>query len=142
MATKPADGKFSLSYFLNGEGKKDWLRSYGDAFRVGGTLLLIFCIGFTVYTMFFPKSQGNVNKPEGHQTIVNTPFSKTGAISQSFSSVSTQKVEEKKRSWWIPHLYSGVSAGGRLRSEGSSLSFNKMEPEVRIDVIGLRWDWN
>ena len=143
MATKPADGKFSLAYFLNGEGTKDWLRSYGDFIRVAITAVIIFCIGYCIFTIFFPKKpQGNVNKPEGHQTVTATPFSTVGEVTQTFESTSVQKVEESAHKWWIPHLYTGIAVGGRVKSNGSSVDLGSAEPEIRADFLGLRWDWN
>jgi hypothetical protein len=135
MATKPADGKFSLSYFLNGEGPKDWWRSYGDAVRVAITLVVIFAIIFTIKNLFFSKPQGNVNKPEAKQSVTATPFSKVGDISQSFTSTSEQKVENK-RAWWMPIPY--ISVFGEVRGEASDLNQRDFGWGGQV---GVRWDF-
>lgn len=137
MADKPAKG-FSLSYFLFGGGLTDWLRPFGDDAR---RLLIYGLIGCAIYvgvTHFFPrKPQGNVNTPEGNQSVVLTPGSKVDTITQHFSSTNEQKVEEKKRAWWTPIPY--IAGYGEVRSKGSD--FGDYETGIGAQV-GLRLDFN
>jgi len=137
MATKPPDGKFSLSYFLFGGGLTDWLRPLGDDARRLLIYGIIACILYVGITHFFPrKPQGNVNKPEGNQSVVLTPGSKVDHITQSFSSTNEQKVVEK-RPWWLPIPF--VSVYGEARSKGSDIG--SYETGVGGQV-GLRIDLN
>jgi len=137
MAEKPAKG-FSLSYFLFGGGLADWLRPFGDDARRLLIYGLVFCAVYVVWTHFFPaKPQGNVNKPEGNQSVVLTPGSKVEHITQSFSATNTQKVEQKKRPWWQPIPY--IAGYGEVRSKDSSLS----DYDVGLGAqVGVRLDFD
>lgn len=139
MATKPVDGKFSLPYFFLGEGKKDWLRTLGDDSRRLIIYGVIFLVIFFIYNMFFKKAgPANLNKPTGYQSVFLTPGSKVETITQDYNSVSTQK-SEQERKWWIPHLYTSVSAGVRSKA---GTDYKDFETEIRAEALGLRWDWN
>lgn len=137
MAEKPTNG-FSLSYFLFGGGLADWLRPFGDDAR---RLLIYGLIGCAVYVgicHFFPKKpQGNVNKPEGNQSVVVTPGAKVDQINQSFTSTNEQKVETPKRPWWKPIPY--ISAFGEARSADNRLD----DWNTGLGgQVGLRWDFD
>jgi hypothetical protein len=133
MATKPDGNKFSLTYFLFGEGKTDWLRTLGDDARRLMIYGLVFLVVYFVWTTFFPrKPQSNVNKPE--QTVVVTPGAKVNRIEQT--STNIQKSNEK-RPWWFPIPFAEVFGGVRNKGTDSS----KFEPDygaragVRIDFL-------
>jgi hypothetical protein len=137
MPEKPVKG-FSLSYFLFGGGLADWLRPLGDDARRLLIYGLIGCVIYVGVTHFFPrKPQGNVNTPEGNQSVVLTPGTKVDHITQSFTSTNTQKVEEKKRPWFMPIPY--IAGYGEVRSKDSGLS----DYDVGIGAqVGLRLDFN
>lgn len=120
MATKPADGKFSLTYFLFGGGLADWLRPLGDDARRLLIYGIIACILYVGFTHFFPrKPQGNISKPDCDNTVVVTPGATvTGGIHLESRTDTSQKVENK-RPWWMPIPF--VSVYGEARSKGSDI---------------------
>ena len=139
MATKPIDGRFSLSYFLFGGGLADWLRPLGDDWRRLVIYGVVGCIVYVIITHFFPaKPQGNVNRPEANQSVTVMPFADVKQpITQTSTSTNTQKVENPKRSWWKPIPFVQIYAGGRSKDTSS---FN-VEPEYGANA-GLRWDFD
>lgn len=91
MATKPADGKFDLKYFLFGEGAKDWWRSAGDGIRLAliiAVIIGVVLVGMNIWNFFIPKPAQNVNKP----TAVVLPGARVDKLDMS----STQVLVEDK----------------------------------------------
>ena len=103
---------------------------------------ILFCV-VTVYRAYFMKTGSNISKPTHNPFNIMWPGSgNIGTLDQSQDVKTDQKTELQKSKWWIPHLYTSISGGARMKTSGSSLNFDSFEPEIRADVLGLRWDWN
>lgn len=128
MTDQPLNkSKFNWRYLLTGEGLKDWYKAWGGGIKLVVTIIVIALLfmGITgLYNYFFhkpkPQEQTVIVKKGGQATITNIQY------------------QEPARKWWIPHLYTGIA--GCIRSKGNS-DFKNYEPELRIDIIGVRWDW-
>ena len=93
---KPSNGKFSLKYFIFGQGFKDWLSAWGSGWRIIVTLVIIFLIGITIYRAFFKKDQTQ------SQHLNVWPFSFSTV---TYTPQQSQKQEVKKRAWWLPTIF-------------------------------------
>jgi hypothetical protein len=107
-----------------------WMKNI--RFFIGVVVILV--VITTVYKAWFAKTDSNSNR----HTIITLPGSHIDTVTQT----TEQKTEvAKKSSWWVPHLYSSVAGGIRSKYDGAK-TFDSFETEVRVDIIGLRWDWN
>lgn len=149
MTTKPANGKFSLSYLLFGGGIADWLRPLGDDWRRLIVYGLVGCFVYVVFTHFFPaKPQENISRPEANQSVNVMPFGKVQQpITQTSTSTTTQTVvnPKSKKIWWIPTPYVYAQYGATSPSGGVS-NFSSYQAESQVGV-GARidfdfWNWD
>lgn len=132
MSDKPSG--FSLSYLFKGEGLKDWYKALGAFWRIVIIVVLLVCLisGFvSIKNALFPPPSDNVHKP----ILIALP----GSTVTNPDLHSEQKLEQKKRPWWMPIPYVFGEAGVRTRSEGGGIKVDDWEPELRAGV-GLRID--
>lgn len=126
---------FSWKYLFAGEGIKDWWKALGALWRIVVIIIIFvfFVCGFvTLKNVLFPPPGDNVHKP----WIIALP----GSTVTNPDLHSEQKMEQKKRPWWMPIPYIFGEGAVRTRSSGGGgIKFDDWEPEVRAGV-GLRID--
>jgi|GEM_PF-791514 len=93
---KPANGKFSLKYFLFGKGLPDWISAWGSGWRIVMTLTILFFIVITIYRAFFKKDQTQSQ----HLNVWPLSFSTV-----TYTPQQSQKQVGKKRAWWLPTFF-------------------------------------
>jgi len=95
-----------------------------------GMVLLILFVGLTIYRAFFMKTGSNIHRP----WMIALPGSTVTADMSS-----EQKVEQKKRSWWMPIPY--IEVFGEITSKyDEDNKFTKPRPGFGVET-GVRWDF-
>lgn len=126
---KPSGSKFVKSFFE----AVPWLKNIRYAIGI----VLIFLVVYMVYRTWFYKPQGNVSKPIHNPTVWMLPNSgNIDTLDQSQDVKTDQKIEEKKRQWWMPIPY--VSVFAEMRGNGTDLSHHDTGWGVQG---GVRWDF-